>query len=67
MASFFEEEGIKLQKRARTLKEAIKNYNYSCDCCVFRGRYQDCGHCAIDMVHNMIVADFMDKMNNKEG
>jgi hypothetical protein len=66
MTSFFEEKGILFQKRAKTLEEAIRSYNYSCDCCIFKGRHQDCEHCAIDMVHNMVVADFLDKMNNNK-
>ena len=66
MASFFEEKGILFQKRAKTLEEAVRSYNYSCDCCVLKGRYQNCRNCGIDMVHTMIVADFMDKMNNNK-
>lgn len=64
----FEQRGVQFQYGALTKEQAQKSFSYSCDCCCNKGMRIDCDHCAINCVHQMIVAYFDDKtqkeMNN---
>lgn len=59
----FEQVGVNYQYSASTVEEAIEMFTYSCQCCTHQSRclYSDCKHCAIQMVHNQVVAILTDK------
>ncbi len=57
----FEQKGIQLQYSAATKEYAQKVFSYSCDCCCNKGMRIDCDRCAINSVHQMVVAYFETK------
>ena len=61
----FEQIGINYQHNARSIADANKSFEYSCNCCCNKGMHLDCDRCAISAVHNMVVACF-EHLNGKE-
>lgn len=56
----FEQIGVNYQYAAFNKEQAIRSFEYSCKCCVNKGRNKPCDKCAIEQVHNMICAIFND-------
>ena len=54
----FEQIGVNYQHAAQTKEEAIRNFKYSCNCCCHRGMHIKCDRCAIEYVHNLVIASF---------
>ena len=52
----FEQIGVNYQYDAETKDEARRAFYYSCNCCCNRGMHIDCGHCAIAVAHNLVIA-----------
>lgn len=54
----FEQIGVNYQYQATNIEEAIKSFEYSCQVCTHKLRcmYNECKHCAIQQVHNQVVA-----------
>lgn len=59
----FEQIGCNYQYLATTVQEANENFARSCNCCCncMRAMYNECSRCAIEQVHNMVVADMNDQ------
>ena len=49
----------------RSIADANKSFEHSCNCCCHKGMHLDCDRCAISAVHNMVVACF-EHLNGKE-
>lgn len=56
----FEQIGINYQYDARSIEEANKSFQHSCNCCCNKGIRIDCDKCAIAHTHALIVAYFND-------
>lgn len=54
----FEQIGVNYQHAAQTKEEAMRNFKYSCNCCCHRGMHIECDRCAIEYVHNLVIASF---------
>lgn len=54
----FEQIGVNYQHAAQTKEEAMRNFKYSCNCCCHRGMHIECDRCAIECVHNLVIASF---------
>ena len=52
----FEEIGVELQKTAKTVDQANRRYETSCDICASRGLYIRCEYCHIREAHRLAVA-----------
>ena len=62
----FEQKGINFQNEATSKEEALRFFQYSCDCCSYRGIRLDCDRCRIAHVHSLVVAYFDDEEAKKE-
>lgn len=60
----FEQIGVSYQYDAQTKEEANRSFKYSCNCCCNRGMHISCDHCAIECVHNLVIASFESKNND---
>ena len=56
----FEQIGINYQYAALTLEQAKRSFDYSCKCCINKGRNTPCDRCGIEQAHNMVCAIFKD-------
>lgn len=54
----FEQIGVNYQHAAQTKEEAMRNFKYSCNCCCHRGMHIECDRCAIEYIHNLVIASF---------
>ena len=54
----FESVGINRQYASENKREANEAFQHSCNCCCHKGIHIDCDKCAIEYVHNMVVAYF---------
>lgn len=52
--SKFEYDGVMFQKDARTIKQAIRAFAYSCDRCCYTGKHINCDYCAIAGAHKKL-------------
>lgn len=59
----FEQVGINYQYSADNKEDALRKFQYSCNCCCTRGMHINCDHCAIAVAHNLVIAAF----NSKKG
>lgn len=57
----FEQVGVNYQHDANTKEQALKSFEYSCNCCCTKGKRIDCDRCAIAVTHNHIMAHFADQ------
>lgn len=62
----FEQVGINFQYDARSIEDANKKFEYSCDCCCNKGRNKPCDQCKIAIAHRFIVAFFNDQKTNNQ-
>ena len=60
----FERVGVNLQYDSSSKEQALQRFEYSCNCCCYKGMHIDCDRCAIAVAHQLVVASFDDK--NKE-
>ena len=53
----FEQIGVNYQLQATTPQQALKSFEYSCNCCVGKSRclYNTCDNCAIRQVHMQVM------------
>jgi hypothetical protein len=60
--SKFETIGTQYQLEARSITDANRSLDYSCNACChsMRALHCDCDHCAIQMTHKEVVAYFND-------
>lgn len=65
--SKFEQKGVNFQHEATSKEEALKFFQYSCDCCCTKGIRLDCDKCKIAHVHSLVMAYFDDKEANANG
>lgn len=56
----FEQVGVNYQYDAQSKEEANRSFKYSCNC----GMHISCDHCAIEYVHNLVIASFESKNND---
>lgn len=54
----FEQLGINYQMESANKRDAIKNFENSCNICCYHGIHIDCDHCTIAAAHHMVVAAF---------
>lgn len=54
----FEQVGVNMQYSSATKEIAISKFSRSCDCCCNKGLHIDCGRCAIETVHKLVIASF---------
>ena len=54
----FEQIGVNYQYDAVTKEQALRSFQYSCNCCCYRGMRIDCDHCAIAQTHHLVIAAF---------
>lgn len=52
--------GMNKQDLARTVEEAKKLFDQSCNICIYRGINIDCDHCPLAVYHEMNVAAIRD-------
>lgn len=54
----FEQIGVNYQYLAQNTEQAVEFFTNSCNVCVHNPRclHNDCRHCAIQQVHNQVVA-----------
>lgn len=57
----FETIGVNYQYEADSKEDALRAFQYSCNCCCHRGMRIDCDRCAIAVAHNHVVAAFESK------
>lgn len=57
----FEQIGVNYQYDATSKEQCNKAFQHSCNCCVSRGMHIECDRCAINYVHNLMVATFETK------
>ena len=67
----FETIGVKSQLDAETKQQAMRSFQWSCNCCCYKGMKLDCDRCAIAQVHRETIAIFddlakTDKVEKKE-
>lgn len=64
----FEEIGKEHQLNARSIHEAKKRFEVSCEICSTRGLRVECDSCAIRFAHEGVVADLTDlaEINRKK-
>ena len=55
----FEERGIDRQYSARSVREAKRAFEISCEICASQGKYINCTHCMIASVHQLITNIFI--------
>lgn len=60
----FEQIGVSYQHDAKSKEDANRSFAYSCKCCCQRGMRIECDRCAIEIVHNLVIATF-EEVNNK--
>ena len=54
----FEQIGVNMQYEAPTKEIAQQKFARSCECCCKRGMNIKCNKCAIETVHNLVMASF---------
>lgn len=52
---FFEVEGVRRQETARTIEQANRCYEHSCELCCIKGLPLKCKFCAIEQAHDEAV------------
>lgn len=57
----FEQIGVNYQYEAATKEQALRSFQYSCNCCCYRGMRIDCDCCAIAQAHHLVIAAFDSK------
>lgn len=62
----FEQIGINHLYLATDKAHLNKTFNYSCNCCCYKGMHIECDHCAISATHSMLVAIFDDKKGEEK-
>ena len=53
--SYFEQLGVNFQYNSRSIEEATKNFERSCDKCCNTGKHIECDRCHIASVHNDVL------------
>ena len=61
--SNFERIGISRLYNAKTVEDAKRTFEHSCECCCSKGRYANCDQCGIDYTYKLIVALLNDRQN----
>lgn len=62
----FETVGVSFQNQAINKNQAIRSFQYSCNCCCTRGMKIDCDYCAINHAHQSTIALLDDLENGKK-
>ena len=52
----FEQVGVNFQQAAMTKEQALRSFDYSCQCCCYHGLHIDCDRCAIAVAHKNKIA-----------
>ena len=56
--TMFEQRGIDRQYGARSIREAKRAFEISCEICATQGKYISCANCLIASVHQLVTEIF---------